>query len=52
VEGELVDACELLKIDIDGKVQPTFVDHSLFQPAGRIAQAFPDVGRGKLDTYF
>jgi hypothetical protein len=41
-----------LQVDIDGEIEPAFIDRALLQSAGNIAQGFADIGRSKLDAVF
>ncbi|MGY3360383.1 hypothetical protein ACVWZK_007046 [Bradyrhizobium sp. GM0.4] len=48
VKGQLVDADEFFEIQIDGEIEPAFVDRTFLQTAGRISEHLADIGGRKL----
>ena len=41
-----------MQVDIDGEIEPAFIDRALLQSAGNIAQGFADIGRREFDAVF
>jgi len=52
VKGQLLQAQKLLKIGIDSKVKPAFVDSALFQSARYITKGLANIRRRKLYAVF
>ena len=52
VKSQALQPGKLLQVDVDGKIEPAFIDGALLQPAGHIAKAFTDIGRRELDAVF
>src|SRR5450830_95131 len=50
VERQPVDCCDLRQIEIDGEIEPPFVDRALTKSTGRIAEGFSHIRGGKFDA--
>ena len=52
VKGELLETKQLLQVDIDGEIEPAFIDGALLQSAGGVADRLADIGGGEFDPFF
>ena len=43
MKRKLAQSDELLQVDVDGEIEPAFIDWSLAQSAGNITQGFADI---------
>ncbi len=50
MERDLLQTNELLKVDVDRKIDPVLIDNALLRTARRIPQNFAYIGNGELDA--